>query len=89
MTSRRRAAEAPPDALRLYTETELFKHVTPDTQPNPPVFARDFPRLVYHVWLVCQEFLECGCPRLQEVGGGQRRGSPPSRGSVNAVSDSR
>jgi acetyl esterase/lipase len=55
--ARRLAAEAPPGTLQLETETDLFKHVTPDTQANPLVVARSLPPLARHIWLVAQEFI--------------------------------
>jgi dienelactone hydrolase len=55
--ARRLAAEAPPGTLQLNTESELFKHVTPDTEAHPLVVARSLPSLLRHVWLVAQEFM--------------------------------
>jgi acetyl esterase/lipase len=55
--SRRLAAEAPPGTVQLTTESDLFKHVTPNTEAHPAVFARSLPPFLRHAWTVGGEFL--------------------------------
>jgi fermentation-respiration switch protein FrsA (DUF1100 family) len=55
--SRQLAARVPEPTLRCYTESGLFEHVSPDTQPGLVIFARELPGLAHHAWLVGSELL--------------------------------
>jgi acetyl esterase/lipase len=55
--ARRLTAEAPAGTLALSTESELFKHVTPDPEASPLVLARSLPGLIRHALILAGEFL--------------------------------
>jgi hypothetical protein len=55
--SRKLAADAPGETLRVYNEFDLFAHVTPDRPLEGPTFVREVVKLYRHAWLFCQEFL--------------------------------
>jgi acetyl esterase/lipase len=55
--SRTLVAAAPPQALRLYTESELFAHVTPDRDLPLHLFAYELWKLFRHLCMVGGEFL--------------------------------
>ena len=55
--SRQLAAEAPAGTLRRYTEFDLFGHVMPNRQLDPPTFAREVAKLVWLAVDLGQEFL--------------------------------